>query len=76
MYTVPDERVTATVDVRPWLERKIAAVLAHRTEVTRGAAPGLIAALPPADRELLLSTEWYIRHDPVSTEAAQTELTC
>ncbi|WP_327721348.1 PIG-L family deacetylase [Streptomyces sp. NBC_00490] len=76
MYTVPDERVTATVDVRPWLEQKIAAVLAHRTEVTRGAAPGLIAALPAADRELLLSTEWYIRHDPVSTGAAQTELTC
>jgi N-acetyl-1-D-myo-inositol-2-amino-2-deoxy-alpha-D-glucopyranoside deacetylase len=74
-YTVPDERVTATVDVRPWLEQKIAAVLAHRTEVTRGAAPGLIAALPAADREQLLSTEWYIRHEPVSTGAAQTELT-
>lgn len=74
-YTVPDERVTATVDVRPWLEQKIAAVLAHRTEVTRGAAPGLIAALPAADRERLLSTEWYIRHEPVSTGAAQTELT-
>ncbi|MEV7339366.1 PIG-L deacetylase family protein [Streptomyces sp. NPDC093544] len=75
MRSVPDEWVSATVDVRPWLEQKVAAVLAHRTEVERGAAPGLIAGLPAFDRERLLSTEWYIRHDPVSAAAAQTELT-
>jgi N-acetyl-1-D-myo-inositol-2-amino-2-deoxy-alpha-D-glucopyranoside deacetylase len=64
MRTVPDERITDTVDVTPWLDRKIAAVLAHRTEVRRGtAAPGLIAALPAHDRARLLSTEWYTRHD-------------
>ncbi|MGW1712726.1 PIG-L deacetylase family protein [Streptomyces sp. NPDC002156] len=76
MLTVPDETVSATVDVRPWLEQKVAAVLAHQTEVERGAAPGLIAGLAPAERELLLSTEWYIRHDLVSASApaAQTEL--
>jgi len=76
MLTVPDEMVTATIDVRPWLEQKVAAVLAHRTEVERGAAPGLIAALSPAEREPLLSTEWYIRHGlcPVSTVTGQTEL--
>ncbi|WP_306459762.1 hypothetical protein [Streptomyces sp. Ag109_G2-15] len=44
-YSVPDEQVTATVDVGPWMEQKIAAVLAHRTEVQRGAVPGLIAGL-------------------------------
>ncbi|MEU3987905.1 hypothetical protein AB0F24_05825 [Streptomyces platensis] len=44
VYSVPDEQVTATVDVRPWIEQKIAAVLAHRSEVERGALPGLIAA--------------------------------
>lgn len=74
MHSVPDERITATVDVRPWLEQKVAAVLAHRTEVARGAAPGLIAGLPASDRERMLSTEWYIRHDPVAAVAAQTEL--
>ncbi|MDN3027868.1 PIG-L family deacetylase [Streptomyces sp. S.PB5] len=64
LLTVPDERITDTVDVTPWLERKIAAVLAHRTEVRRGtSAPGLIAALPAQDRERLVATEWYIRHD-------------
>lgn len=75
MRSVPDERITATVDVSPWLEQKVAAVLAHRTEVERGAAPGLIAGLSASERERLLSTEWYIRHNLVSTVAAQTELT-
>jgi N-acetyl-1-D-myo-inositol-2-amino-2-deoxy-alpha-D-glucopyranoside deacetylase len=61
MYTVPDDHVTAAVDVSPWLDRKVAAILAHRTEVERGAAPGLIAALPDRERALLLGTEWYTR---------------
>jgi N-acetyl-1-D-myo-inositol-2-amino-2-deoxy-alpha-D-glucopyranoside deacetylase len=74
MRTVPDDRVTTTVDVTPWLDRKIAAVLAHRTEVARGAAPGLIAALPGPERERLLGTEWYIRHDLVATAGTGTEL--
>ncbi|GAP50306.1 PIG-L deacetylase family protein [Streptomyces azureus] len=74
MRTVPDDRVTTTVDVTPWLDRKITAVLAHRTEVERGAAPGLIAALPAPERERLLGTEWYIRHELVATARAGTEL--
>ncbi len=60
VYTVPDEQVTATLDVTPWLDKKVAAVLAHRTEVVRGALPGRIARLPPDTREKLLSTEWYV----------------
>ncbi|MEV6568593.1 PIG-L family deacetylase [Streptomyces kronopolitis] len=75
MHSVPDARITATVDVGPWLEQKVSAVLAHRTEVARGAVPGLIAGLPESDRAQLLATEWYIRHDAVSAAAAQTELT-
>jgi N-acetyl-1-D-myo-inositol-2-amino-2-deoxy-alpha-D-glucopyranoside deacetylase len=74
LRTVPDDRVTATVDVTPWLDQKVAAVLAHRTEMERGAAPGLIAALPAPERERLLGTEYYIRHDPASPAPAQTEL--
>ncbi|MEV6175511.1 PIG-L deacetylase family protein [Streptomyces sp. NPDC051954] len=75
MNTVPDELVTATVDVSPWLEQKWAAVLAHRTEVERGAAPGLLAGFPADVRERFLATEWYIRHDTVSSAPARTELT-
>lgn len=76
-YSVPDEQVTATVDVGPWMEQKIAAVLAHRTEVERGAVPGLIAGLPQEARTRLFSTEWYIRHTPVSISmpAYQSKLT-
>lgn len=36
VYSVSDGQVTATVDVGPWMEQKIAAVLAHRSEVERG----------------------------------------
>lgn len=67
MNTVPDEWITATVDVRPWLEQKWAAVLAHRTEVERGAAPGLLAGFPADVRDRVLATEWYIRQEIVST---------
>jgi N-acetyl-1-D-myo-inositol-2-amino-2-deoxy-alpha-D-glucopyranoside deacetylase len=63
MRTVPDEWVTTTVDVRPWLQRKWAAVRAHRSEAERGAAPGLLAALPAQVREGILGTEWFIRQE-------------
>jgi N-acetyl-1-D-myo-inositol-2-amino-2-deoxy-alpha-D-glucopyranoside deacetylase len=46
------------------VEQKIAAVLAHRSEVERGAVPGLVAALPPEARGAMLSTEWFIRCSP------------
>ncbi|MFD8231138.1 PIG-L deacetylase family protein [Streptomyces sp. NPDC059696] len=74
LFTVPDEYVSAAVDVTPWLDRKITAILAHRTEVTRGAAPALIAALSPLERQHLLGTEHYTRHDVPPTACAQTEL--
>ncbi|MFF8644209.1 PIG-L deacetylase family protein [Streptomyces sp. NPDC015345] len=73
--SVPDAWVTATVDVRPWLAQKVAAVLAHRSEVARGAVPALIAALAPEARARLLSTEWYIRHHLGPTAGDQSELT-
>ncbi|MFC7813930.1 PIG-L deacetylase family protein [Streptomyces sp. NPDC057367] len=74
-FTVPDEHITATVDVRPWLDRKIAAVLAHRSEVRRGALPGVIAGLTPEARERLLATEWFVRHPPARVAPVQSELT-
>jgi N-acetyl-1-D-myo-inositol-2-amino-2-deoxy-alpha-D-glucopyranoside deacetylase len=75
VYSVPDEQVTAVVDVGPWTEQKIAAVLAHRSEVERGALPGVIAGLPPDARKRLFATEWFIRHALVTVAPAQTELT-
>ncbi len=45
-------------------------MLAHRSEVERGAVPALIAALPPEKRARLLSTECV-----ASVTGKQTELT-
>ncbi len=64
VHGVPDEQITERLDVTPWLPAKIAAILAHRTEVERGAVPGLVAAAPPEARAALLSTEWFIRCSP------------
>ena len=61
LHTVPDASVAVRLDVTPWLETKVAAVLAHRTEVERGALPGLVAGLSPGDQATLLGTEWYQR---------------
>ena len=76
LWTVPDDdRITTTVDVRPWLSRKWAAIRAHRSEARRGAAPGLLAGLPADVREQLLGTEWYIRQDLVHAgDGGETEL--
>lgn len=63
-HSVPDEQVTLRLDVTPWLDKKVDAVLSHRSEVRRGALPGLVARLTPADRAELLGTEWYTCWDP------------
>ncbi|MEV0321613.1 PIG-L deacetylase family protein [Streptomyces sp. NPDC050658] len=68
VHSVPDEQVAVTVDVGPWLQQKTAAVLAHRSEVERGAVPGIVASLPPDARRRLFGTEWYARHSPASTD--------
>jgi N-acetyl-1-D-myo-inositol-2-amino-2-deoxy-alpha-D-glucopyranoside deacetylase len=62
MFSVSDERIDVTVDVRPWVRQKLQAVMAHRSEVERGALPGRLAALPQEQRAHLMGTEWYIRH--------------
>ncbi len=64
VHSVPDEQISERLDVTPWLEQKIAAVLAHRSEVERGAVPGLVAAASSEARAALLSTEWFIRCTP------------
>ncbi|MGW5093818.1 PIG-L deacetylase family protein [Streptomyces nodosus] len=62
VLSVPEEMVTARVDVRPWLDRKWAAVLAHRGEVARERPlPGLLSRLPADVRERIIGTEYYLR---------------
>ncbi|CAM5610613.1 1D-myo-inositol 2-acetamido-2-deoxy-alpha-D-glucopyranoside deacetylase OS=Streptomyces microflavus OX=1919 GN=mshB_2 PE=4 SV=1 [Streptomyces microflavus] len=73
-YVSDDAWITTKVDVGPWLPQKLAAILAHRSEVERGAAPGRIAALPPDVQRRILGTEWYIRRDLVLRGAAETAL--
>jgi len=63
MFAVPDAWVSAVVDVGPWAERKLGAVMAHRSEVERGALPGRLAALPAEARARAVGTEWYVRQD-------------
>lgn len=58
-HTVPDEDVVERLDVTAWLATKVAAVLAHRSEVERGALPGLVARMSPEEQALVLGTEWY-----------------
>ncbi|MFF0387966.1 PIG-L deacetylase family protein [Kitasatospora sp. NPDC004615] len=60
-YSVPDATVEA-LDVTAWLPRKLAAVFAHQSEVTRGALPGRLAAATPSVRARLMQTEWYQPH--------------
>ena len=57
VHTVPDEQVTISLDVSPWLDTKLTAIAAHRTEVDarstsrtdREPCPGC-AGEPPRDR--------------------------
>jgi N-acetyl-1-D-myo-inositol-2-amino-2-deoxy-alpha-D-glucopyranoside deacetylase len=64
VHSVPEEEITDRLDVTPWLERKVAAIVAHRSEVERGGVPALVEVMPPGARGSLLSTEWYIRRAP------------
>ncbi|MCF3120868.1 PIG-L family deacetylase [Streptomyces arenae] len=75
VHSTPDAEVTAAVDVTPWLETKVAAVLAHRSEVERGAVPGLVAGLPRHVQERVLGTEWYIRQETVPPAVAVRQST-
>jgi LmbE family N-acetylglucosaminyl deacetylase len=53
----PDEHITTAVDIRPWLERKWAALQAHASQLGPGS---LYHALPVDLRTLVLSTEWFV----------------
>jgi N-acetyl-1-D-myo-inositol-2-amino-2-deoxy-alpha-D-glucopyranoside deacetylase len=75
LYSVPDEWISVAVDVGPWAEQKLAAVMAHRSEVERGALPGRLAAMAPGDRARAVSTEWYVRYGAGPRSGPFAELT-
>ncbi|MFB7652963.1 MULTISPECIES: PIG-L deacetylase family protein [unclassified Streptomyces] len=60
--TVPDAYASVTVDVSEWLPLKWQAIRAHRSQVTAARAlPGLLARMPPSQREDILREEVYTR---------------
>jgi N-acetyl-1-D-myo-inositol-2-amino-2-deoxy-alpha-D-glucopyranoside deacetylase len=66
----PDEQITTAVDVRPWLDRKWAALEAHVSQLGPGS---LYHALPEDMRVLALGTEWFIGRALVGSGAHATE---
>jgi N-acetyl-1-D-myo-inositol-2-amino-2-deoxy-alpha-D-glucopyranoside deacetylase len=54
----PDDRLATTVDVRPWLDRKWAAMRAHASQLGPGSP---LDDLPEPLRAALLGTEWFVR---------------
>ncbi|MCX5612966.1 PIG-L family deacetylase [Streptomyces sp. NBC_00047] len=76
LRTVPDDMITATIDVRPWIAQKWAAIHAHQSEAARARSlPGLLSGLPARARERILATEWFIRHELTPTPGGPRELT-
>ncbi len=71
---VPDDIVDTTVDVERWLDVKWQAVCAHRSEIARGGALTMLAALPEETRRQMLRNECFLRvpmsAGPVSAESS------
>ncbi|WP_018546591.1 PIG-L deacetylase family protein [Streptomyces sp. LaPpAH-108] len=76
VLAVPQHQVSAVVDVRPWRDRKWAAILAHRSQVERERPlPGILARLPAATRHRIIGTEYYLRVGLVPASPPLTDLT-
>ncbi|QES47006.1 GlcNAc-PI de-N-acetylase [Streptomyces venezuelae] len=75
VLSVPDEHITATVDVHGHLEQKWAAILSHHSQAARERPlPGILARLPAQARESIIATEHYTRLD-IPLPGALRELT-
>jgi LmbE family N-acetylglucosaminyl deacetylase len=55
---VAEERITTSVDVRPWLDRKRAAMAAHASQISE---TSFFLAMSPQLFEVSFGTEWFIR---------------
>jgi N-acetyl-1-D-myo-inositol-2-amino-2-deoxy-alpha-D-glucopyranoside deacetylase len=56
-FGMPAERITTIVDVRPWLERKRAALLAHATQI---GPDSLFLNIPDALLPQVFGSEWFV----------------
>ncbi|MFD8414012.1 hypothetical protein ACFV2Q_20015 [Streptomyces sp. NPDC059650] len=75
VLAVPDSYVTTSVDITPWADVKLAAILAHRGEVARERSrPGILARLPEADRDQIIQTEYFTRLTPGPTKGDPAQL--
>ncbi|WP_241672113.1 PIG-L deacetylase family protein [Streptomyces sp. IB2014 016-6] len=69
LLSVPDEYVTATVDVTPWLDQKWAAIRSHGSQLTgERPLPALLSRLDEQSRSRILAVEYFTGHNftPVS----------
>jgi LmbE family N-acetylglucosaminyl deacetylase len=57
---VSEDRITTTVDVRPWLARKRAAMAAHASQIGE---QSFFLTMAPAVFEAGFGQEWFIRND-------------
>jgi LmbE family N-acetylglucosaminyl deacetylase len=57
-FGVPDELITTTIDVSPWVETKRAALMAHKTQM---GADVFFTQLPPQLFNELFCVERFIR---------------
>ncbi|MFQ6196966.1 PIG-L deacetylase family protein [Streptomyces sp. NPDC000405] len=76
VLSVPDEQVTAAVDVRPWIEAKWAAIVAHRSEAARERSlPGILSRIAIEARNQIISTEYFTRVGLTPSPDKLTQLT-
>ena len=57
---VPEERITTTVDVRKWIDRKRASMAAHASQINEAS---FFLAMEPATFVEAFGYEWFIRCD-------------
>ncbi|WP_310713744.1 PIG-L deacetylase family protein [Streptomyces lydicus] len=62
LLTVPDEYVTAVVDVTAWLDRKWAAICSHLSQLKgKRPLPALLSRADAQRRDSILATEYFTR---------------
>lgn len=71
-FGTPDEEVSTVVDVRPWLERKWAALRAHASQI---GPESFFLNIPPELGEGAFGQEWFIRQrSRVAVPTAEKDL--
>ena len=73
--TVDDSAITTTVDVMPYLDRRFAALRAHRTQIPETSPFYAMQSLPPEALRSITGTETYtLRESRVPTSMPETDV--